>query len=89
MLMFFPFSVQCDEFGFFLAPWVGNKHHSFHPKLNDEQQIFLPKLLNKETKSIIEKISTADVNHTIADNVVIHTTGIMSSKHIIISKWFM
>ena len=34
----FFFSVQFDEFGYFLAPRVGNKHHSFHPKLDDEHQ---------------------------------------------------
>ena len=77
----FFFSVQCDEFGFFLAPRVGNKHHSFHPKLNDEQIVFPPRLLNKETKSIIEKISKANCNHTIAANVVFHTTGIILSKY--------
>ena len=79
--MFFLFSVQCDEFGFFLAPKVGCKHHTFHPKLTDEQIVFPPRLLNKETKSIIEKISKSDGNHTIAANVVFHTTGIMLSKH--------
>ena len=43
--------------------------------------VFPPRLLNKETKSIIEKISKADGNHTIAANAVFHTTGIMLSKH--------
>ena len=43
--------------------------------------LFQPRLLNKETKSIIEKISKADGDHTIAANVVFHTTGIMLSKH--------
>ena len=74
-------SVQCDEFRFFLAPRVGNKHHLFHPKWNNEQIGFPPRLLNKENKSIIEKISKADGNHTITGNVVFHTTGIMLSKH--------
>ena len=78
--MFFLFSVQCDEFGCFLAPRVGSKNHSFHPKLNDEQIVFPPRLLNKETKSIIKKISKTDGNHTIAANVVFHTTGIILSK---------
>ena len=75
------FLVQCNEFGYFLAPRVGNKHHTFHPKLNDEQIIFPQRILSKETESIIEKISKADGNHTIAANVVFHTTGIMLSKH--------
>ena len=78
--MFF-FSVQYDEFGYFLAPRVGNKHHTFHPKLADEQIVFPPRLLNKETKSIIEKISKYDGNHAIAANLVFHTTGIMLSNH--------
>ena len=39
--------------------------------------IFPPRLLNKETRSMIEKISNADGNHTIAANVVFHTTVIM------------
>ena len=77
----FFFSFQWDKFGFFLAPRVGSKYHSFHPKLNDEQIVFSPRLLNKETKSIIAKISKADGNHAIAANVVFHTTGIMLSKH--------
>ena len=71
------FSVQCDESGYFLAPRVGNKHRSFHPKLTEEQIVFQPRLLNKETKSIIEKVSKADGNA----NIVFHTTGIMLSKH--------
>ena len=75
------FSVQCDEFEFFLTPRVGNKHHSSHPKLNDEQIFFPPRLINKETKSIIEKISKPDGNHTITANVVFHTTGFMLSKY--------
>ena len=78
--MFF-FSVQCDEFGYILAPRVGNKHHLFHIILNDEQIVFPSRLLNKETKSIIEKISKTDGNHTITANVVFHTTGIILSKH--------
>ena len=49
--------------------------------MTDEQIVFPPRLLNKETKSIIEKISKADGNHTITANVVFHTTGIMLSKH--------
>ena len=77
----FFFSVQCDEFGFFLAPRVGSKHHTFHPKLNDEQIDFPPRLLYKESKSIIESISKADGNHTIAANVVFHTTGITLPKY--------
>ena len=76
------FSVQCDEFGFFLAPRVGNKHHSFHPKLTDEQIVFPPRLLlNKEIKSVNDKISKYHGKHTTAANVVFHTTGIMLSKH--------
>ena len=77
----FFFSVQCDEFIFFLAPRVGNKRHLFHPKSNDEQIVYPPRLLNKETNSIIKKISKADSNHTITANVVFHKTGIMLSKH--------
>ena len=65
----------------FPAPRVGNKHHTFHPKLPDDQIVFSPKLINKETKLIIEKISKADINHTIVVNVVFHTTEIMLSKH--------
>ena len=38
------------------------------------------RLLNKETRLMIEKISKADGNHTIAVNVVFHTTGIMLSN---------
>ena len=79
--MFFLFSVQCDEFGYFVAPRVGNKYHLFHPKLTDEQIVFPSTILNEETKSIIDKIYKADGNHTIAANVVFHTTGIMLSKH--------
>ena len=77
----FFFSVQCDELGFFLAPRVGCKNHTFHPKLTDEQIAFPPRLINKETKSIIGKISKPDGNHAIAANVVFHTTGIMLSRH--------
>ena len=75
------FSVQHDALVFFLATKVGNKHHLFLPKLNDEQIVSPPRLLNKEAKSIIEKISNADGNNTIAGNVVFHTTGITLSKH--------
>ena len=78
---YFFFSVQCDEFGFFLAPREGNKYHTFHPKLNDDQIEFPPRLLKKETKSMTEKISKADGNHTIAADIVFRTTGIMLSKH--------
>ena len=40
-----------------------------------------PRLLNKESKSLIEKISKADDIHTITASVVFDTTGIMLSKH--------
>ena len=53
----------------------------FHPKLDDEQIVFPSRLLNKETESIIEKISKVDGNHTITANVVFHATRIMLSKH--------
>ena len=43
--------------------------------------VFSSRLLNKETKSIIEKKSKADGNHTIAANVAFHTTEFMLSKH--------
>ena len=76
----FFFSVQHDDFGFFLAPRVGNPQHCFHSKLTNDQIVFPPSLLNKETRSMIEKISKADGNHTIAANVVFHTTGIMLSN---------
>ena len=36
--------------------------------------------MNKETRSIIEKIAKADGNHTIAANVLFHTTGIILSN---------
>ena len=75
------FSVQCDKFGYILSPRVGGKHHTFHPKLTDEQIVFSPRLLKKETKSIIGKISEADRNHIIAANIVFYTTGITLSKH--------
>ena len=74
------FSVQYDDFGFFLAPRVGNPQHRFHSKLTNDQIIFPPKLLNKEIRLKIEKISKADGNHTIAANDVFHTTGIMLSN---------
>ena len=48
--------------------------------MTEEQIVFPPSLPNKETKSIIEKISKADGNHIITANVVFHT-GIMLSKH--------
>ena len=76
----FFFSVQHDDFGFFLAPRVGYPQHCFHSKLTNDQIVFPPRLLNKETRSMIEKISKADGNHTIAANVVFHTTGIMLSN---------
>ena len=44
---FFFFSVQYDELGFFLAPRVGNKHHSF----TDDQLVFSPTILNKDQVS--------------------------------------
>ena len=78
--MFLFFSVQYDGFGFFLAPRVGNPRHRFHSKLTNDQIVFPPRLLNKETRSMIEKISKPDENHTIAANVVFHTTGIMISN---------
>ena len=43
--------------------------------------MFQPRLLNKETKATIDKISKADGNHTVAANVVFHTTGVMLSKN--------
>ena len=69
-----------DNFGFFLAPRVGNSQHRFHSKPTNDQIFFPPRLLNKETRSMIEKISKADGNHTIAANFVFHITGIMLSK---------
>ena len=74
------FSVQHDDIGFFLAPRVGYPQHCFHSKLTNDQIVFPPRLLNKETRSMIEKISKADGNHTIAANVVFHTTDIMLSN---------
>ena len=62
----FFFSFQCDGFRYFLAPRVESKHDTIHPKLNDEQIVSLPRLLNKDSKAIIEKISKAYGNHTIA-----------------------
>ena len=46
-----------------------------------EQIVFPPRSLNKETKSIIEKISKFDGNHTIVAKGVFHTKGIVLSKH--------
>ena len=37
-------------------------------------------IIELETRSMIEKISKADGNHTIAANVVFRTTGIMLSN---------
>ena len=56
----FFFSVQNDDFGFFLAPRVGNPQHRFHSKLTNDQKFFPPRLLNKETRLMIKKISKAD-----------------------------
>ena len=53
----------------------------FIPKLSKEQIIFPPRLLNNETKATIDKISKADGNHTIAANVVFHTTGVILSRN--------
>ena len=74
------FSFQYDDLGFFLAPRVENPQYRFHSKLRNNQIIFPPRLLNKVTRSMIEKISKADGNYTIAANVVFHTTGIMLSN---------
>ena len=71
------FSVQYDDLVFFLAPRVGNPQQRFYSKLTNDQTICPPRLLNKETKSMIEKISKAGGNHTITSNVVFYTTGIM------------
>ena len=77
MLLFFV--IKYDSFGFYLAPKVGNRFHSNHPKLSKEQIIFPPRLLNNETKAIIDKISKADGNHSIAANLLFHITGAMLS----------
>ena len=58
-------------FGFFLAPRVGNPWHT------NDHMIFPSRLLNKETRSMIEKISKANGNHTLEANFVFHTIGIM------------
>ena len=79
--MFLFFAIKYDSFGFYLAPKVGNRFHCNHPKLSKEQIIFPPRLLNKETKAIIDKISKADGSHNIAANVVFHTTGVMLSRN--------
>ena len=49
----------------------------FHSKLTNDLMIFF---LNKDTELMIEKISKAYGHHTIAANVVFHTTGIMFSN---------
>ena len=64
-----------------MAPKVGNQFHSNHPKLSKEQIIFPSRLLNNETKAIIDKISKADGNHSTAANVVFRTTGVMLSRN--------
>ena len=63
-----------------MAPKVGNQFHFNHSKLSKEEIKFSPCLLNKETKAIIDKISKADGNHTIATNVVFCTTGAMLAR---------
>ena len=68
----------------FLAPKVGNPQRRFHSKLTNIQIIFPPRLSNKELRSMIEKTSKADGNHTIAANVVFNITGIMLSKLILV-----
>ena len=62
-----------------MASKAGNQFHSNHPKLTREQIIFPQHSLNKELKTIIDKISKADGNHTNAANVVFHTTGVILS----------
>ena len=54
-----------------------NPQHAFHSKLTNDQIIFLPNDLNKETRTRIEKRFKVDVNHTIAAIAVFHTCGIM------------
>ena len=57
---------------FFLASREGNPWHTFHPKLTNDQIVFPIRLLNKEARSMIEKISKANGNHTIVANSVSH-----------------
>ena len=75
--MFLFFTMKYDSIRFYLAPKVGNRFHSNHLKLRKEQIILPPRLLNKETKAIIDKISKADGNQTI----VFHTTDVMLSRN--------
>ena len=70
-------AIKYDSVEFYLAPKIGNQFHSNHPKLTKEKIIFSPRLSNKETKTLIGKISKADYNKTIAANVVFSTTGVM------------
>ena len=65
---------------FFHASREGNPRYRFDSKLTNDQIEFPPSLLNKETRSLIEYISKDDGNHTIAENVVFHVTGIMLSN---------
>ena len=74
------FSVQYDNVDFFLEPRVGNWHHTFHSKFTNDQIVSPPRLLNKEMRSMIEKISKASGNYTITANAALHTTGIMLSN---------
>ena len=68
----------------FPGPRIGNTYYSFHTLLTKEQIVFPPRLLNKDTRSIIDKISKADRNHTVAANFVFHKTDIMLLKHSIV-----
>ena len=72
--------MQYDDLSFFLAPKVDNPQHQFHSMITNDQMISPPRLLNNEIRSMIEKISKAGGNHTIAANAVFHITGIMLSK---------
>ena len=64
------FAIKYDSFGFYLAPKVGNQFHSDYPNLSKEHITFPSRLLNNETKAILDKISKADGNHNIAANDV-------------------